>query len=783
MAVITVIAGVFAQQTGDIVTIGEKRYQLTGDNLIPNAGFEESMTGWTDGTAVNEITSDNFTLTSGGGVDGSVGLYSMQSTGIGGTGSIATGWAIESEKTYYFSFYVKHQDPESEEENAQYLKVSLTNDIVNQAEPLYVLNGSKVGANGEWTKNEAAFTNSDNYGFIIARFRWLSAIFAFDNFALFTVTELPNPTALQAVIAEAEGIYDVSKAGAANLLAAINTAKTFLSSTSISDMEQAIVDLRAAIFTYRVLNASDANPLDLTGLITNPNFESNFEGWTNNGMQTQTNTSFTLKDGNVYVEKWVADSEGNNVPDVSVQQTVTGLPNGSYTLTVSAQNIRQSTGAQQGGYIFAASAETEVGDMDDYSVNFVVADGTVTLGFKTESSTANWVACDNYRLTYTGVNLQALRAELSRQVDEANTLTSYKMQSTVATELSAAITAATAVVMNGSSTEAQISAAATQLSVAVAAARPSIVAYTALRTAIDAANAVKTEYSYLPGVNTFETIINAAEATYTAGSADEAGVETIIAGLRQAALNFRLSADTPCDATVAIANPDFEEEYTEFAKPNSDRAIYQPSGWTVAWQGDANDMTYNAETYTQDGVEWMAYEGNSYFTRQRWSGSGSYIELTQQLPLLPAGEYILKFQATAFGTNYDQSGTATGFVTVGSNTTETQVAIESIDPGTWSEYSIDFTLNTASRPTIGVRSEKLGDNFKTGYDHFTLTLMTELPDTGIGEAVSLSDKIIAVEYYNLQGIKETQPVVGKFYIKKNLHASKRTSVEKLIYTR
>jgi hypothetical protein len=783
LAVATSIGTITAQQTGDVVTIGEKRYQLTGTNLIPNPGFEDGFSGWTDGTITAEITDDNFSLSFGDGVDGSTCLHSINSTYIGGAASIATGWEIEAGKTYYFSFQVKHQDAAAAEEaNAGFLKVSLTNDIANQAEPLYVLNGSKVGANGEWTKNEAAFTNSDNYGFIIARFRWLGNAFAFDNFALFEVSELPNPDALQAVITEAEATCNASGKGAAELLAAINAAKAKLTSTSIPEVEQAIVDLRTAIKVYRLANASPSSPYDAIDYIVNPSFEDGFTGWTNNGMATQTNAwQNSMKDGNTYVEKWIADTEGNNVPDVSVQQTITGLPNGSYTLTVTAQNIRQSTGAQFGGYIYAGAAKTEVGDIADYSLNFVAVDGTATIGFKTVSSTANWVACDNFRLTYYGVDLSDLKTALSALVDYANTLTGSKMQNTVFNELGAAITEATGLVMSSSATEPAITAAVLRLNNAINAAIPSIAAYASLNTAIAEAEASITEYDYLPGAADFQTAIDAAKAIYNAGNADEAAIEAAIKTLRQANLTFRLTADAPCDISWLIINADFEDDYTEFAKPNSDRAIYQPSGWTAEWQGETNDMTYVAATFTQDGASWTSYDLNAYFTRQRWAGEGSFIGLSQELPKLPSGQYRLKFQATAFGTSGDASGIAKAYVTAGGTTQETLVTVETTDPANWSEYQLDFTLNTAQVVTVGLRSTKLADNFKAGYDHFTLLLIEKLPDTGSAiESVTVDDAVVRVEYYNLQGQKVIRPVEGIYLVKKT-HASNRVSVEKVIY--
>ena len=171
-----------------------------------------------------------------------------------------------------------------------------------------------------------------------------------------------------------------------------------------ADIQQAITDLRNAENACKQTNPY--TPADLTVFIQNPSFEvGGFAGWIQNGMATQTNTSFAPnKDGTTYVEKWISNDGVTGVPDVSVQQDLTGLPNGNYTLIASAQNVRQGTPnqPQPGGYLFAGlSNETEVGDRGDYSVDFDITDadnGTITIGFFTASSTANWVACDNFRL-------------------------------------------------------------------------------------------------------------------------------------------------------------------------------------------------------------------------------------------------------------------------------------------------------------------------------------------------------------------------------------------------
>jgi hypothetical protein len=174
----------------------------------------------------------------------------------------------------------------------------------------------------------------------------------------------------------------------------------------------------------------------------------------------------------------------------------------------------------------------------------------------------------------------------------------------------------------------------------------------------------------------------------------------------------------------------------------------------------------------------MGFEGQSYFTRQRWAAP-SFIGLSQELAILPAGRYELRFYAAAFGTNGDTSGTSTGYVTVNGTTTETSVTIEPSDPAAWNEYAVNFMQSTAGKVTIGVGSTKLADNFKTAYDHFTLTCLEKFA-TGV-ESATADDQVIRVEYYNLQGMRISAPVANGIYIVKKVFASQKVKTEKLFY--
>ena len=159
-----------------------------------------------------------------------------------------------------------------------------------------------------------------------------------------------------------------------------------------------------------VLGGSAAEtPIDITPLLASPDFAGNgWPGWTVTG--TWGNQRF-----NGAAEVW-------HSTDFSMQQTLTGLPAGSYTVTCQMANGEGSNT----GYLFAtAGGETTKAvvkqscagsDFDtqrnkmasdatygQLSVNVTVGDeGQLTLGIKEPTSGTTWLVWDNFTLTYQG---------------------------------------------------------------------------------------------------------------------------------------------------------------------------------------------------------------------------------------------------------------------------------------------------------------------------------------------------------------------------------------------
>ncbi len=167
-------------------------------------------------------------------------------------------------------------------------------------------------------------------------------------------------------------------------------------------------------FTYpeRLNNAVEAElpegydtatgDVDFTSIIINPDFEEGLDGWTNQNMQSQTNTAFG-KNGNTYCEKWHADLS------LSISQSFKNLPNGYYTLTANCYNSTAD------GCLFISAEDencnvtetttfiedtTTPETVNTNSVTFEYKGGILTFGARATLTSSTWFCVDNFILTY-----------------------------------------------------------------------------------------------------------------------------------------------------------------------------------------------------------------------------------------------------------------------------------------------------------------------------------------------------------------------------------------------
>lgn len=183
---------------------------------------------------------------------------------------------------------------------------------------------------------------------------------------------------------------------------------------------------------------TEEEPIDRTSLITNPSFENGVKGWLSSELSVQGNSSFTLRDGKVYLEKWVGS--GSAAGNASIKQTLKGLPVGKYRLTVAGQNMDQNnkTAQKSGAYIYAGTAQTPVYTPDDYSVDFTAVIHELEIGFEAKNAKGNWLSVDNFRLLQIGtVTKDEVAVAVQAKIDEANGV--YDSSKPGAEELKAAI--------------------------------------------------------------------------------------------------------------------------------------------------------------------------------------------------------------------------------------------------------------------------------------------------------------------------------------------------------
>lgn len=209
-------------------------------------------------------------------------------------------------------------------------------------------------------------------------------------------------------------------------------------------LADAEAELQAALVI--AVKAQTTADTDWTAVIANPSFETgNFDGWTNEGMATQSNTSFE-KDGTYYAEAWQPNGTK------SVRQTISELPSGVYRLSAKSK-ARGVTSAK----IFANGIDKAITISDAtaaYSVEFACdANADVEIGFEGVGTGAgsSWLCVDNFTLTLVSSGLpdvEPVTGKMNAEIAsaQATAIETYEANKTVANynAASAAIAAAQA---------------------------------------------------------------------------------------------------------------------------------------------------------------------------------------------------------------------------------------------------------------------------------------------------------------------------------------------------
>ena len=383
---------------------------------ITNNSFEKGdLTGWTVASASDtgvKTNSGDYTISSGESVDGTF-LFNTWAWGDADDCSPLT-QSVTGLKNGYYK-----------------LKALVTSFA---GKTVYLIGnkqfaGTNAFANqSQFVEHEVDFLVEDGTADIATvgsrndKFNYLKgAFFKADNFRLYH----------QGTVGQ--GRYEIALADAKKKAETLNaTAKTQFD-TQIASYEGLTISgdgKTEATAIYNILKAATKSQLtantEMTWVIENPNFETgDWTGWT---VATQWDTRVfhqSTKDGNgsslgvhnsqgLYLfntwNDWVdAENAGINNP---IKQTITGLPKGTYQLTV-------AVASDAGNKIFAVGNDTagsgataiSSSEMTDATVEFEVTDGTATIGavgardgvYNAEGGC--WYKAANFRLTYLGREL------------------------------------------------------------------------------------------------------------------------------------------------------------------------------------------------------------------------------------------------------------------------------------------------------------------------------------------------------------------------------------------
>lgn len=530
-------------------------------------------------------------------------------------------------------------------------------------------------------------------------------------------------TYYSSLISKATSLYNENK-GWAKQAEELNAAITANSGkTEIADMNAAIDEIENAMATFK-----NANTVDVTAKIVNPNFDSNINGWTceggdGNKFQRQKSSQKNFNGG--FLEKWKDSGNGSiNQKNFDVFQKLTNLPKGEYTVKAAIMATMQGgkeiiqgeketkpnyqnkkhggpyyIDNEHGVWFYGTSGE--ITDMDwantennafvsaagaEYRTATVkVEDGNLTIGFKGVGSPdgkqlgtyANWIACDNWTLSYFGFDPTALLAQITTLKSSAEELLNNDEYKNVVGEERKSLSDAKDHTPEG--TKSALEAAINKLESAISAFTSAQPKYQAL---VDAKTLVQEELAYA-SKDKYTAFTTSKEATATTAADAETKANAIISA-RRAYVESNGKAEGVVvgaeDCTSKVVNPTFTAS--------------DGKGSLVGWnrsQSSGNEGALNGEIWTNaDGTK-----GGNYY--DYWDGENKQ-RVSQEVANLASGKYIVTIKARA----------QAGFNLYLLINDEKKVDINEIgntggvfDRG-WNDYTAEFTVGTDGKVKIEV---------------------------------------------------------------------------------
>lgn len=439
------------------------------------------------------------------------------------------------------------------------------------------------------------------------------------------------------------------------------------SEATVEQMQAAVTALNTATYNAHLAKASDSDPRDITEyILANADFSINQNnyttptGWETNyisGSQAS-NIGFQgakYKNGDVAISKFIeAWRSGNTaIGDGYLRQTVSGMPEGKYVLECDAIAVNQGnkSATTTGAYLFitadgsdyTASLSTGNEKPEHFSTQFLfTGEGDIIFGLKTATTTANWIAADNFKVTFYGIDLSAYATQLATEVATFEGLES-SVEATVYAELATQVEA-----LNKEYKSSKTYAAAIA----------NMQTINAYATALAAAEAADADITYNNVTGTEQTALTTAiedtptYADYTTYADKTTALTAATAAFTAAATNYDALVREIAKAKALGISEATANAYAATSSSTAESVLASTKELMVA---EYNYVATNYENEVDiDPANWNAIGDCGTMTSQHWSGDGTivYYEQKEWGPVfnleyntttsLPAGNYVFK---------------------------------------------------------------------------------------------------------------------------------------------
>ena len=401
------------------------------------------------------------------------------------------------------------------------------------------------------------------------------------------------------------------------------------------EINKAVEDLKSDLIDYGFSTATETNPIDVTErFVSEPSFDNGMGNWqtvTPAGATYKRKTGDTFQDGagslpegKVLVNFYeCATNSTNFMPNWSVTQKLTGLPDGKYRLGAWILTNRLPTEDEpnsKGLFLSATSlAGTErveatdpaveanvnrgYGTWHHYTVDFEVIAGTATIGYVVEGANSTWSAVDDFTLEYLGGSSstdvrEAAKATIaSIEQNYTDNVASAAKSAEVDAAYLAVMATAKEAVENMEVTNDSLSNLIISLQSSYDALTSSVAEYQTLNTRIQDMWAVwDNNEAYMDlDLPEYEEYLGGLEEQHDAGTFDMAQLDSIQP--RGNALWKKVIAD-------ALLNGDTDNVTGLLTNPNYDAST--TDGWTLS--GDGSFGAQSAVCEVWKGRNWEVYQ-------------------------------------------------------------------------------------------------------------------------------------------------------------------------------